>query len=228
MNIFTGVLDLIYPVVCIHCGISLVKTESLICSFCNARLPQTHFHKDPVNEMTRAMWGRANIEFATAFLFFKKAGITQGLLHQLKYKGRKEVGIQFGNRFGSQLIENPFISHTDYLIPVPLHSKKLRARGYNQSKIICDGMNSSLNIPVLENLHRISYTDTQTRKRRFDRWLNVSEKFILTNQDMLENKRVLLVDDVFTTGATVEACCKVLESVKGISIGIATLAIALK
>lgn len=228
MNIFTGILDLVYPLVCLHCGISLVKHESLICSFCNARLPQTFFHNDPVNEMSRAMWGRANIEFATAFLFFKKAGIAQGLLHNLKYKGRKEVGIQFGNRFGNQLKDNPFVSHTDYLIPVPLHRNKLRSRGYNQSKIICDGMQSSLDIPVVENLKRISYTDTQTRKHRFDRWLNVSEKFVLTNPELLENKRVLLVDDVFTTGATVEACCKVLESVKGISIGIATLAIALK
>jgi predicted amidophosphoribosyltransferase len=106
-----------------------------------------------------------------------------------------------------------------------LHAKKLRVRGFNQSEIICEGLQEILGIPILKSISRISYTDSQTKKRRFDRWLNVSEKFVLSNPDQLVGKRVLLIDDVFTTGATIEACCQVLKTVQNISIGAATIAV---
>ena len=227
MKLLTGILDLIYPVVCINCGNSLVTHESIICTFCAVKLPVTNFHKDPVNDMAKALWGRVNIDFATAFLYFRKSGITQKLLHQLKYKGRQDIGINLGNRFGNHLKENRFVSSADYLMPVPLHISKKKARGFNQSQLICEGLSQSLGIPVSDNnLMRISYTDTQTRKKRFERWLNVSEKFILNEPEQLEGKRILLVDDVFTTGATMEACCHALNEVKDISVGVASLAIA--
>lgn len=227
MNLLTGILDLIYPVVCINCGNSLVTHETIICTFCAVKLPVTNFHKDPVNDMAKALWGRVNIDFATAYLYFRKAGITQKLLHQLKYKGRKDIGINLGNRFGNHLKETPFVTATDYLIPVPLHIAKIKARGFNQSLLICEGLSQSLDIPIVDNnLKRVSYTDTQTRKKRFERWLNVSEKFILNEPEKLEGKRVILVDDVFTTGATMEACCHTLNEVKNISIGVASLALA--
>lgn len=226
MKLFTGILDLIYPVVCINCGNSLVTHETIICTFCAVKLPVTNFHKDPVNDMSKALWGRVNIDFATAFLYFKKAGITQKLLHHLKYKGRKDIGLNLGQRFGNQLKENRFISSLDYLIPVPLHKSKAKARGFNQSQVICEGLSDVLSVPICTELSRISFTDTQTRKRRFDRWLNVSEKFVINNPEVLEGKRVLIVDDVFTTGATIEACCQALKDVDGISMGVATLAIA--
>lgn len=226
MKLFTGILDLIFPVVCVNCGNELVTHETIICTFCAVKLPVTNFHNDPVNDMTKALWGRVNIDFASAFLYFKKAGIAQKLLHQLKYKGRKDVGINMGNRFANHLKENSFISSVDYLIPIPLHKSKAKARGFNQSELICQGMSEVLSTPILKNISRISFTDTQTRKRRFDRWLNVSEKFVLNEPEILEGKRVLLVDDVFTTGATIEACCQSLKNVNGISIGVATLAIA--
>ena len=147
-------------------------------------------------------------------------------LHEALKKFGKDVGINMGNRFANHLKENSFISSIDYLIPVPLHKSKAKARGFNQSELICQGMSEVLSTPILKNISRISFTDTQTRKRRFDRWLNVSEKFVLSEPEILEGKRVLLVDDVFTTGATIEACCETLKNVNGISIGVATLAIA--
>lgn len=226
LNLLSGVLDLIYPVVCFNCGNALVKHEKILCSFCSLKLPLTNFHNDPFNVMAKSLWGRVPVDFATSFLYFRKSGITQILLHQLKYAERTDVGKDLGNRFGTQLKDNSFVARADCLIPVPLHAKKLRARGYNQSEVICKGMQEILNIPILNNLSRISYTDSQTRKRRFDRWLNVSEKFVITNPESLEGKRILLIDDVFTTGATLEACCEVLNTVKNISIGAATLAIA--
>jgi len=226
MKLLTGILDLIYPVVCINCENMLVEHEKIICTFCILKLPVTNFHLDPSNDMAKAMWGRIHIDFATAYLFFRKAGITQKLLHQLKYKERKDIGTYLGSRLGKQLKENYFIKGTDFLIPVPLHASKLKVRGYNQSQLICDGLQESLNIPVENSLSRISFTDTQTRKRRFDRWTNVSQKFVLNKPELLEGKRVLLVDDVFTTGATIEACCQVLSGVKNVSIGIATIAMA--
>lgn len=226
MKLFTGILDLIFPVVCINCGNSLVTNESILCTICVVKLPVTNFHKDPDNDMAKALWGRVNIDFATAFLYFKKAGMTQQLLHQLKYRGRKDIGINLGNRFGNQLKENNFVSTVDYIIPVPLHKSRAKSRGYNQSQLICEGLSEALSIPVCNDLARISFTDTQTRKRRFDRWLNVSEKFVLNQPELLEGKRILLVDDVFTTGATIEACCQAFKNLNNISIGVATLAMA--
>jgi ComF family protein len=225
LNLLSGVLDLIYPVVCFNCGNSLVKHEQILCSHCSLKLPFTNFHHDPVNIMAKALWGRVSLDFATAFLYFRKSGITQILLHQLKYSARIDVGKDLGNRFGRQLKDNQFVAYADYLVPVPLHAKKLRVRGFNQSEIICEGLQEILGIPILKSISRISYTDSQTKKRRFDRWLNVSEKFVLSNPDQLVGKRVLLIDDVFTTGATIEACCQVLKTVQNISIGAATIAI---
>lgn len=194
---------------------------------CRVKLPLTNHYLDPVNEMSRALWGRANVQFAAAYLFFKKNGITQSLLHQLKYRNKPEIGIEFGSKFGAQLCCNPFPCVADYLLPVPIHASKLKSRGYNQSKIICEGMQRELHIPVIENLVRIRSSETQTHKHRFERWLNVSEQFKLNDGHLLKGKRVILVDDVFTTGATVEACCRELEQIEGIEIGIATLAVAL-
>ncbi len=226
MKLLSGILDLLYPVVCVNCGNSLVINESILCTICFVKLPLTNFHKYPDNDLVKALWGRVDIDFATAYLYFKKAGITQKLLHNLKYRGRKDIGIYLGTKFGRQLKETEFVSTVDYLIPVPLHKSKAKSRGFNQSQLICEGLRDALSIPVFTDLSRISFTDTQTRKKRFDRWLNVSQKFVLTNPEVLEGKRILLVDDVFTTGATIEACCQSLKTVKNIEIGIATLAMA--
>jgi len=227
LKFISAILDLVYPVVCLNCGRSLVINESIICSFCGLKLPFTNFHRDSENEMMKALWGRVEIDFATAYLYFRKEGITQKILHQIKYKGKNDFGVNLGRGFGNHLRNTPFISGTDFLIPVPLHDSKLKSRGYNQSALICEGLSLALNIPVIQNnLVRVSFTDTQTRKGRFERWLNVSQKFELTDPKMFEGKRILIIDDVFTTGATIEACCQVFKEINGISIGIATLAVA--
>lgn len=226
MNVFKGILDLIFPVICLNCSNALVTHEAVICTFCAVKLPVTNYHTHPINSMSKALWGRVNIDFATAFLYFKKAGMTQELLHQLKYKGRKDIGINLGQRFGNQIKENYFIKTTDFLMPVPLHKTKTASRGYNQSEVICKGLSEVLDIPICNSLLRIADTQTQTKKRRFERWLNVSEKFSIDKPEYLEGKQILLVDDVFTTGATIEACCLAFDGIKDISIGVATLAIA--
>jgi len=224
---FVGLLDLVFPVVCINCGKSMIGSERILCTFCMLKLPLTNYHTDPENEMAKSLWGRVQLEFCTAYLFFKKGGITQNLLHKLKYKGGKEVGIIFGNRFGRMIKENDFISSLDFIIPVPLHPKKLKARGFNQCEKIAEGVSLALGVPVLNNnLIRVIHTESQTRKKRFERWLNVSEKFALSNPQLLEGKRILIIDDVFTTGATIEACCEVFKTVKNVRIGVATLALA--
>ena len=224
-RILSDFLNLFFPDSCYHCGRSLVEGENILCSFCLIKLPLTHYHEDQDNEMISALQGRVNLEFAAAYLFFRKSGITQELLHQLKYKGRHEVGLFLGEHFGPLIREHPFIKQVNYLIPVPLHRSREKERGYNQSRIICDGLSKSTGIPVAEAIRRVEKTASQTRKHRFERWDNVSGKFALQQQELIQDQNVLIVDDVFTTGATIEACC---ETLKGIvnAMGIATLAMA--
>jgi len=171
--------------------------------------------------------GRANITLAASFCSFDKGGCLQHLLHQLKYKGNREVGRKMGNLFGYELIQNPLYDDIDALIPVPLHPKKERKRGFNQSVEICNGMSEMMNRPIiLGNLVRELYTSSQTRKGRFERWENVSGIFNVKNETPLIGMHLLLVDDVVTTGATLEACCEPLLKIPGVRVSIATIASA--
>lgn len=227
MNLLTGLIDLFFPETCINCNTTLVRGENIICTFCEVSLPITDFNYTKDNKIVKSLWGRVNIDFATAYLYFKKGGIAQNILHFLKYKNRKEIGEYFGKKLAFTIKDIDFINNTDFLIPVPLHKTKQIERGYNQSLEICKGLSEILNIPILDNnLIRISKTLTQTRKKRFERWKNVSKNFDLKNSSLLEGKCVLLVDDVFTTGATIEACCEPFEGIRNLKIGIAVLAVA--
>ena len=178
------------------------------------------------NPVARIFWGRVNVQTATSFLFFSKKGRVQSLIHQLKYKHQKEVGIYLGSLFGQSLIESPFYSNLDFIIPVPLHPKKLNIRGYNQSLMIAVGMNKSMKIDVFHGLVRKLHSSTQTKKSRYQRWENVKDIFEVLEPEKLEGKRVLLIDDVLTTGATLEACATVISDIPDIKIYIATLAYA--
>ncbi|MFH1159756.1 MAG: phosphoribosyltransferase family protein [bacterium] len=218
-------ISLIYPRICACCGNSLWRHEQVICTSCEFHLPKTWFHLEHDNPVSRAFWGRARVESATAYLHFNKGNKVQRLIHHLKYKGRKDIGIYLGSQYGLYLKNSPFFNSADLVIPVPLHRKKLRQRGYNQSEQFGIGLATSMRIRVdNQQLCRISSSETQTRKSRFKRWENVAGIFAVKNPGKLEGKHVILVDDVITTGATLEACVQVLSLIPDIRVSIATIA----
>lgn len=231
MNVKTGYLadfvSLLFPELCTACGESLVAGEHLMCTDCLYNLPFTHFHLQPDNIVARQFWGKIPVEGAYALYYFNKGGKIQNLMHQFKYKGVQQIGNLLGNIAGGQLVNNEILKSADLIIPVPLHKNRLRKRGYNQSACFAEGLAEKLNIPVeMNNLVRINATETQTHKSRFARFENMKEVFAVINPERLINKHVLLVDDVVTTGSTLEACGVELLKIEGLKLSIATIAYA--
>ena len=229
MSIVHDFISLIYPRICCGCGITLMRREAVICTWCLHHLPRTGFHLDDDNPVSRMFWGRAHIEMAASFLYFHKGSRVQHLIHQLKYKSKTEIGIRLGELYGHELIKSPLFAGISVIIPVPLHPRKKRKRGYNQSEVIARGISSVLKVPVdTKSLIRKTYTETQTRKTRFKRWENVKEVFVINNPGQIRGKHILLVDDVITTGATLEACANRVLEAEGTRVSIASVACALK
>jgi competence protein ComFC len=223
----SDLLSLFFPNNCAACDTPLLKNETTICIKCQYELPYTRFHDDPNNQVNKLFWGKTPIESATSLLFFQKDTRIQTLLHLLKYKGRTQVGERLGLWLGHELAETERFSAVDAIIPVPLHPKKQRSRGYNQAQHIALGLADALDLPVVDNaLVRSKFSETQTRKSKFKRWENVESIFDLKQPERLENKHILLVDDVVTTGSTLEACAQRLSSIEGCKVSIATLACA--
>ena len=227
MTLFDDLISLFYPRLCAGCNTPLVKGEDVLCLDCLADLPRTNYHLYQNNPVFEIFIGRVNITQAASFCYFDKGGHMQHLLHQLKYKGNREVGHKMGILFGYDLIQNSLFKDIDAIIPVPLHPKKEKKRGFNQSVEICKGLAESMNRPIISgNLVREVHTSSQTRKGRYERWENVSGIFKVNNGDSLSGKHLLLVDDVVTTGATLEACCHSLFKISGVKVSIAILASA--
>ncbi|HWR99037.1 MAG TPA: ComF family protein [Prolixibacteraceae bacterium] len=225
--ILNDFLSLFYPRLCAGCQTSLVRGEEVICLGCLADLPKTGFEKIADNQVSQLFWGRADIRLATSFCSFDKGGIMQHLMHQLKYKGSREVGVKLGNLFGTDLIRSAPYRDIELLVPVPLHPKRERTRGYNQSAEIGKGISAAIERPLITgNLVRNLYSNSQTNKSRFERWQNVKELFGVRNPEILEGRHLLLVDDVVTTGSTLEACAQVLLKIPGTTVSIATIACA--
>jgi ComF family protein len=216
---------LFFPHVCAGCGTDVISLHAPVCARCINRLPFTNFHLYSNNTVEKYFWGRMEVTGATALCHFTGGSLVQQLLHQLKYKGNTEVGYIFGRMLGSKLNESERFSGIDMLVPLPLFAARQKKRGYNQSAIICNGAGAVMNLPVNSNaVARLSATETQTRKNRIDRWKNMEGKFEVINAASLAGKHILLVDDVITTGATLEACGQAILEIPGTKLSIATLA----
>jgi competence protein ComFC len=219
--------NLFYPSVCAACGERLVIQEKVICTHCLVDMPRTNFHHQADNPVSQLFWGRARIENASALFRFQKGSRFQELLHLLKYKGRQDVGIELGRQLGFELKKSDLYKSVEIVIPVPLHPKREKKRGYNQAECISIGMAESMEIKLhVGNLIRNIATETQTKKSRIERWKNVNSIFTVKDPDLLKNKNVIIVDDVVTTGATLEACAQTLLGIDGIKVSIAALAMA--
>lgn len=220
------IVDLFFPPTCCGCGKPLVGNEQKLCTTCLMQLPETLQAAMPGNTTEQRLVGYYPYQAAYSHLFFTQQGITQHILHQIKYHGDAELAVFMGRLMGKAIEDSHRFDQVDIIIPVPLHRKKKRKRGYNQSEKLCQGIIEAFHRPVSsDNLFRITHTRTQTRKNRQERLDNMKGVFQLRRPSELEGKHILLVDDVLTTGATTGACADVLLAVKGVTISIATLAV---
>lgn len=222
---FSSLVHLLYPSVCEGCGTDIPGGRQLLCIDCIDELPFTNFSMQADNPVEKIFWGRLPIENAMALIYFSKKSIIQTLLHQFKYRGNKEIGLYFGRKMGEALMESKRFMDVDALIPLPLFRMKEKKRGYNQASILCEGMNEVMGITLLKDvIIRKNNTQTQTHKSRTARWNNIEGKFELINPLMIRKKHILLVDDVITTGATLEACGSELLKARDVRISIGSLA----
>lgn len=206
-EIFKDFGSLFFPNHCLSCDDSLVKGENLICTNCMLQMPQTNYHLDPTNPLKCRLSSRIQVEHVMALFKFSKSGRVQGLLHALKYKNHPELGVMLGNLYGERIMEGNLCNVFELIIPVPLHPARKRKRGYNQSAKFAEGLSQKLGIPYSDDLmERKIKTETQTRKSKLSRWQNVNEVFLVKEVEPIKLKKILLVDDVVTTGATLEAC----------------------
>jgi ComF family protein len=220
-------VSLLFPELCAACRETLMANEYLVCTDCRYHLPFTNFHLYPDNIVAQQFWGKIHLEGAYSLYYFSKGGKVQNLMHQFKYKGMRQIGNLLGNIAGEQLIKNDIFRTVDIIVPVPLHKKRMQQRGYNQSTCFAEGLAPKLNAIVEDaNLVRTIATETQTHKSRFARFENMQEVFVVKNPERLINKHVLLVDDIITTGSTLEACGTELLKIEGLKLSIATIAYA--
>lgn len=219
--------ELLFPSLCAGCLHPLTESEEELCLHCNWALPRTGYHHLPDNETSLRLAGRFRFEQASSFLYFAKDGLTQSLLHQIKYDGRKDLATYLGLLFARELHATAWLDSIDAVLPVPLHPKKEAKRGFNQSALVAKALATAANKELLNGtLIRRHFTETQTLKSRAERLDNLKDAFSMTSSAAAQNKHVLLVDDVLTTGATIEACATALATVPGMRLSVATLAIA--
>ncbi|MFT4753563.1 MAG: ComF family protein [Salibacteraceae bacterium] len=226
-TLLTDFIALMYPEICIGCGDALKHSDTMICFTCSIDLPITHFEHHPDNPVERLFWFKTQIESAMAGYFFSKKSRMQKMIHSFKYQGNEEAAIFMGEKIGHMLQSSQRFSTIDIVVPVPLHEEKMRLRGYNQAEKIGLGISNILNIPlVTESLIRNQHNATQTKKTLFNRWENVNSIFTVVQPEKIEHMHVLIVDDVITSGSTIEACAKTILKLPSTKISIASVAVA--
>jgi ComF family protein len=223
----TSFLHLLFPHVCNGCGSDILNEENMLCMRCISELPETNFHMHPDNPVEKIFWGRLPLVSATAQYYFSKETRMQHLMHQFKYKSNKDLGKQLGYLMGNDLLLSDRFKNIDALIPLPLFAIKEKRRGYNQATVLCEGIAEIMKVEILKDvIVRTQHTETQTKKGRVERWENIEGKFELVKPEKIQNKNILLVDDVITTGATLEACGQELIKANNVGLSVATLCFA--
>lgn len=228
-NLLKGLLNIWLPKQCFVCGDALVDGEEQICTSCMKKLPATGFQNYNANPVERRFWGRVKIKNAFSGFYYRKEQTLQKLIHAFKYHSNKEMAIALGRELGRMMLnEKEKYTKYDYLVPVPLHPKKMKIRGYNQSQLIAQGINDVLGIPINnEILLRSQFSGTQTKRHKYERWKGVENNFAVgENYERWAGASVIIVDDVLTTGATIESCCQALEKIPELQIGVATIGVA--
>lgn len=224
LNLIKKLLKLFFPDVCVVCGEELLENETGICLGCIFKLPRTNNFNKKDNSAEKLMAGRIPFERIATFCVYADGGKLKPLIHHLKYYNRKDIGLLLGKLFGKDLLGSDFLKSVDLIVPVPLHPKKEKERGYNQAEQIAKGISEVVDLPISTDvLIRKVHNPTQTKRTKTERWLNVKGIFSVVNPDMYESKHILLVDDVLTTGSTVEACGVALQDCENIKISIATI-----
>jgi len=225
MKIIQNLFEIFYPKICLSCQEYLADQEELICVWCRHDLPLTNFCHEPENYLERSFYGRVPLAYATALFYFSKKGKVQQLTHTLKYQNQQKLGGLFGDWLGEDILESNRFHGLDCIVPVPLHKKKQSNRGYNQLSEFGKRLAEKLGIPFIENnLVKTYSSNSQTHKLRWERWKNVDEIFRVTQPDQFENKHLLLIDDIVTTGATIEACFAALDKECSLEISLACMA----
>jgi len=226
-DLWDDFISLLFPRKCYACGNHLVRNEKLICTECYVVIPRTNYHILTDNPVAQLFWGRCMIEKAAAFSYYNKGSRIRKLIHSLKYKGIRELGYELGRIYGLSLDSSGFMDDIDLIIPVPLHPEKERIRGFNQSEIISLGIADAANLPVeVKSLVRKKVSATQTKRSRYERWTNVEGIFEVIDPHAIAGKHILLVDDVITTGSTVESCVNELLKTEGMRVSVVALAFA--
>ncbi|NND15081.1 MAG: ComF family protein [Eudoraea sp.] len=224
-KILNDVNNILFPQLCFGCNARLYRGEKVLCTICRDQIPLTEHNFETENAVDRIFYGRINIQKAAAFLYFEEKGIVKNLIHHLKYKGQEQIGIFLGDWFGSQLKSQDPTLKIDLVIPVPLHRRKQKKRGYNQVSKFAERLAFHLNAEYNDTLlEKRAQTKTQTTK---DRWLRYSDQqgqSVAEDPMELHNKAVLLVDDVITTGATMESCGKELNQAENVRLYLAAMA----
>lgn|SRR5450759_2730067 len=226
-SLWDDFISLLFPRLCYACGNHLLRNEHLICTECYVVIPRTNYHTQNENPVEKLFWGRCMIQKAAAFSFYNKGSRIRNLIHNLKYKGIKEIGFELGRIYGKSLKASGFVTDIDLIIPVPLHPSKKRVRGFNQSDYISNGIGDATGLPVnTTSLARITVSATQTKRSRYERWTNVEGIFRVIDPESIMGKHILLIDDVITTGSTIESCANELLKVEGVKVSVAALAFA--
>ncbi len=224
-NILSDLFDLFFPQVCVNCGGILQINGRFLCFYCLSEMPLTHFSFMPKNAVEITFKGRVPVRAATSLLYFEKKSLVQNLIHRLKYHQQPEIGVFLGQWLGEEMLISKRFDTIDFVIPVPLHPNKEKSRGYNQVMLFAESLSAQLKVELRPDLLiKIVDRKTQTQKRRSDRISDISEDYYIKDHDSIKNKHILLVDDIITTGATLEACSYQLLNVSGVQLSFASMA----